>query len=171
MIYAAALPIEKYSVVMGGHQFGLYDTYINRPTLLALICMTTPLPFDYEGCRELGNRRVELSPETEEALSQTLATEFCGRTVEEHLTTLTPLEFYELIQSALTINLPVVNALLRGSERAFRLITCARATAWALNYRGKVPSKGKTINIAFRGLTVSSAMRQDYETVKKELTV
>lgn len=170
MIYATALPIEKYSVVMEGYQFGLYDTYINRPTLLALICMTTPLPFDYEGCREPGKRRVELPPATEEALVRTLATEFCGRTIEEHLTTLNPLEFHELIRSVDAISLPVIDALLGGSAGAFRLITSARATAWALNYRGRVPSSGKTINIAFRGLTVSSEMRRSYEQLKKELT-
>jgi hypothetical protein len=171
LIYATALPIEEYGVTVDGYRLGLYDTYMDRPMMLALICMITPLPFDYEGCREISNRRVQLPLKVEETLSETLSATIDGVTVAEHLKTLTPLEFNELIQSAEDLDLPAVDGILGGNLMAFKLIVSARATAWALNYRGKLPSQGKVVNVAFRGLTVSSEMLRSYEILKKEFTV
>ncbi len=49
VIYAAVLPIHRYSVVIGGEtSVGLYDGYWHEPELLGLIMLASFFPYDYE---------------------------------------------------------------------------------------------------------------------------
>ena len=170
MIYATTHPIEEYGVTVDGYRVGLYDTYMDRPTLLALICMVTPLPFDYEGCRKINNRRVQLMPEAEGSLMLTLACELGGKTVEHLLETLNPLDFWNYIHQQDVERLPIVRGMLGGSVDALMLITAARATAWALHYRGPVGQHRNVFQLAFRGITVPDKMKESYEKLKEEFT-
>ena len=98
----------------------------------------------------------------------TLAYEFEGKTVEHLLETLNPLDFWEFMINQDLDNLPIVKGLLGGSVPALILILSARATAWALNYRGPLKSHGNVLRVAFGGITVPNTMKESYEKLKKE---
>lgn len=48
MNYAIAQPIKKYSVKIQGLEIGLYQSYKERPALMASVFLMTVIPFQYE---------------------------------------------------------------------------------------------------------------------------
>ncbi|MCK4814498.1 hypothetical protein KA005_01905, partial [bacterium] len=99
MIYAATKPIEEYNVHTDkGFTCGLYENYGNEPALLALIMISSPLPYDYEGDTPEMEKRVSIN--NLEPLKATLKEFLLGKSIEDLLCTLTPLEFYDHLISS-----------------------------------------------------------------------
>ena len=86
MIYAAVKPIEEYDVHTDkGFTSGLYANYGNEPALLALIMISSPLPYDYEGDKAAMKRQVAIN--NLEPLRHTLKTLLMGELIEDLLCT------------------------------------------------------------------------------------
>lgn len=151
MIYAATKPIEEYDVHTDtGFTSGLYKNYGGEPALLALIMISSPLPYDYEGDKPELERQVMIN--NPEPLRESLNEVISGETIEHLLKTLTPLKFYEHLMAAHEeelSGLPVVKNYFNGKVELFRNLVGARAAAWALDYKGKIATKGNVTQVNF----------------------
>ncbi len=146
--YAAMKPIEEYDVTLdSGNVFGLYNSYGHLPSLLALIMIGTPIPYDYEGDKPKGQRQVEIK--NIDPLKDTLHEEIQGVTVEKLLKTLSPIEFYQAIENEDITHLTLVKEVFKGDAEPFKLVVGARAAVWGINYRGRVKSKGNVVKVSF----------------------
>ncbi len=146
--YAVTKPIEEYDVTLdSGHVFGLYKSYGHLPSLMALVMIGTPLPYDYEGNKPKGKRQVEIKKI--EPLKATLLEEIGGVTVEDMLKSLSPIDFYKAIEDEDLRHLTLIKELFKGDDRPFKLVVGARAATWGMNYRGKLKSNKNVINVSF----------------------
>lgn len=146
--YAVMKPIEEYDVTLdSGNVFGLYNSYGHLPSLLALIMIGTPLPYDYEGDKPKEQRQVEIK--NIDPLKITLHEEIQGATVEKLLKTLTPIEFYQAIEDEDIAHLTLVKEVFKGDDKPFKLVVGARAAVWGMNYRGKIKSDGNIVKVSF----------------------
>jgi len=157
LIYAATKPIEEYDVhTAEGFTSGLYKNYGGEPALLALIMIGSPLPYDYEGDKPEMERQVVFT--NLEPMRHTLKTLLMGELIEDLLCTSTPMEFYELLMAAPEdeiAGLPIVKNYYAGNVALFRSLVGARAAAWALDYKGKVATKGNMTQVNFGKPTVA----------------
>ena len=173
MIYATALPIEKYDVEVDGNRYGMYSNYGHLPALLALIAIGTPMMYDWEEGVPMMKRRVELT--NVQVFLETLKCEVGGKTIKELLETLDPLGFYAAIENESLAHLPIVKEVLGGTDGLFKLVVGARAAGWALNYRGKLSTTGKVTKVSFGGkvqsIEVSPALKAMHIALKKEHTI
>ncbi len=174
IIYAAAKPIEKYDVTLeSGNTYGLYSTYGHYPPMLALIMITTPFGYDYEGGKDRGECRVVVTDV--EPFIQTLEVEVGGKKIKDHLMSLNPLEFYTLINELTQEELqtiPIVTDAYKDDPETLRLVVGARAAAWAATYRGRINRvEGKVVQAAFgRGIPVPENLKL-YDRHLKEVTL
>jgi len=146
-------PIEEYDVTLdGGGVYGLYNSYGHLPSLLALIMVGSPIPYDYE----LGKKRkekVQVSITRIDVFKDTLKEKIGEDTVEDLLKTLNPLEFYRRIESEDLNHLTIVKTVYIGEDETFKVIVGARAAAWGEKYKGKLKSIGKITKVIFGGKT------------------
>lgn len=174
MIYAAALPIQKYDVTLeSGNVFGLYSSYSHDPVLLALILIATPFGYDYEGRKNSAECRVEIT--NLEPFKLTLQTVIREKKIKDHLMSLNPLEFYNLINDLTPEELqtiPLVADVYKDDPETLRLVVGARTAAWAATYRGRLDKvAGNVVHAAFgRGIPVPENLKL-YDRHLKEVTL
>ncbi len=163
--YAVIKPVEEYTTP--GTPVGLYESYYTKPKVLALIMIGTPLPFDFEGDKPEGERRVAFKDPI--WVEETLLGRIKGTTIGKLLTTLSPMEFYEFIEHEDLTHLPIVREYYKGLDTPFKYMVGARAVAWATHYRGVV-ERGKVIKVNFGGkkptIIVSEELKTIYEVAK-----
>ena len=129
--YAINQPLEKYNTVINGVEVGLYNTYKDRPALMAAVFLMTAAPFTYEATSTVPEplRAGALDPIVEGWLSDTLISCIGGKMVLTLLEFLDPLQFYEYLEGFDLSHLPIRK--FYDSDENLRLIIRARVGAWS----------------------------------------
>lgn len=152
MIYCTTQPIEKYDVTVKGETVGLHMTYNYSPPLLNLILLTTLVPFDYEEGTKTPplDRIVQLDDEYK--FISSLDVELNGEKLTNLVSTLNPLQFYTRIKDEDLTPLPLCDYYHAGQD-GLKMVTAARAVAWAMSYRGALEEEGNVTKASFGGGT------------------
>lgn len=143
MNYCIAQPIEKYSVNVNGIDVGLYQSYKDRPALLAAVLLMTTVPFQYESTSTVPGplRGAKLEPYVEGLLADTLISCVGRKMVLTLLEYLSPLDFYNYLEGFDLSHLPIRK--FYSSDENLRLIIRARVGAWAIySSDGKMQPNG-----------------------------
>lgn len=130
MIYCINQPLEKYNVTVGGMEMGLYNSYKDRPALMAAMFLMTHTPFEYEETSTIPEtlRACVLREDIEGLLSDTLISCVGNKMVLTLLEFLNPLEFYEFLEGFDLSHLPIRK--FYSSDENMRIIIRARVGAW-----------------------------------------
>ena len=155
MIYCINQELDKYNVTVNGMEVGLYNTYKDRPALLAAVFIMTHVPFEYEHTSTIPAplRGAKVDAVVEGLLSDTLISCLGNKMILTLLEFLTPLEFYEYILGFDLSSLPIRK--FYDSDENFLLIVKARVFAWMLRewIRGGqrvVPDEYLDLELAYR---------------------
>ena len=137
MNYAINQSLEKYNTIVNGVEVGLYNTYKDRPALLAAIFLMTTAPFDYEKTSTIPAplRAGGLEAGMEGLLSDTLIECVGNKMILTLLEFLSPYEFYQYLEGFSLDHLPIRR--FYTSDSNLRLVIRSRVAVW-LEYTGGV---------------------------------
>lgn len=130
MNYCINQPLEKYNVEIEDMKLGIYNSYKERPALLAAVLLLTTAAFEYEegSLIEPGNRIGSINADMEGYLADTLITNVGGKLVLALLEMLNPYQFLEFIKGFDLSHLPIRR--FYQSDDDLRLVIMARVSVW-----------------------------------------
>lgn len=137
MKYAIGQDLSEYNTEVNGVEVGLYNTYKDRPALMAAVFFMTTSPFHYEKTSTIPGplRAGALDPEMEGFLSDTLIDCVGNKMFLTLLEFLSPYEVYQYLEGFSLEHLPIRR--FYTSDSNLRLIMRARVAVW-LEYTGGV---------------------------------
>lgn len=130
MIYCVNQALDAYNWGESTPVVGLYQTYKDRPALLAAIMLMTTVPFQYEAWSTVPKESAigRLEPILEGYLADSLYHNVGGKLIVNLIDTLTPYEFLQYLSGFDLSGLPIRQ--FYTTDTQLRLIITARVSVW-----------------------------------------